>query len=300
MIAFRTVVIVATLMTAAAMQAQSAPNWTGAVNQAVAAASDARIVILDRRDGRILASHHLEEAARTLAAPGSTLKPIVLYRLIASGRWGPGHRVACRRALVIAGHRLPCSHQPAPPFDAREALAWSCNSYFAEVARSLGSGELGEFLRASGLLVPTGLAVNEATAEFREPRSVEDAQLTLLGIENIRITPLGLAAAYRRLANEIGEHSDTAAAATIQAGLADSAEFGMAKPASQSAVSVAGKTGTAESAGSHRTHGWFAGFAPARDPQVVIVVYVPSGRGADAAHVAGMLLAHAPLEARRP
>ncbi|HEV2447125.1 MAG TPA: penicillin-binding transpeptidase domain-containing protein, partial [Candidatus Sulfopaludibacter sp.] len=71
-------------------------------------------------------------------------------------------------------------------------------------------------------------------------------------------------------------------------------------PASQGAVSVAGKTGTAENPGSHGTHGWFAGFAPARDPRVVIVVYVPSGRGADAANVAGLILADARLEAPRP
>jgi cell division protein FtsI/penicillin-binding protein 2 len=299
-IPFQTAVIAVTLITAAAAPAQSAPDWTSALSQAARAAPEARIVILDRHDGRIVATRHLQQAARTLAAPGSTLKPLILYKLLASGRWDPEHRVACRRTLVIAGHRLACSHPPSPPFNAKEALAWSCNSYFAEVARSLGIGELGALLSATGVMDATSQAANEAIAEFREPRSVEEAQLTLLGIESIRITPLGLATAYRRLANEIGDHSDTPAAATVQAGLADSTEFGMAQPASHGVVSVAGKTGTAESAGSHRTHGWFAGFAPARDPQVVIVVYVPSGRGADAAHVAGMLLAHAPLEARRP
>ena len=292
--------IAATLMTAVASRAQSAPNWTAAVNQAGRATPDARIMILDRHDGRILASRHLEQAARTLAAPGSTLKPLILYKVLASGRWSAERSVACRRSLVIAGHRLACSHPPADPFNAREALAWSCNSYFAEVARSLGARELGALLRTTGVVDATGLAVNEAIAEFREPRSVEDAQLTLLGIENIRITPLELATAYRWLATEITDHSDTAAAATVQAGLAYSAEFGMAQPASQGAVSVAGKTGTAENAGSHGNHGWFAGFAPARDPRVVIVVYVPSGRGADAAHVAGMILAEARLEAPRP
>lgn len=288
----------AALMTAAAVRAQPAPDWTAALKQATLAVPDARIVILDRHDGRIVASHHLEEAARTLAAPGSALKPLILYRLLATGRWDSARRVACSRALIIAGHRLACSHPPAAAFDAREALEWSCNSYFAEVARSLHGGELGDVLRSTGVLGATGLAAGEAVGEFREPHSVEDAQLTLLGIGNIRITPFELATAYRRLANEIGEHGDTTAAAIVEAGLADSAEFGMAQPASQGAVPVAGKTGTAESIGSHRTHGWFAGFAPARAPQVVIVVYVPDGRGVDAARVAGLILAHAPPEAR--
>ena len=289
-------VLIMMLMAPVAGLAQAAPNWAAAIHQAAVATPEARIVILDLRDSRILASHHLDEAARTLAAPGSTLKPLILYRLLAAARWNGDRRIACDRSLEISGRRLGCSHPPAPTFDAREALAWSCNSYFAEVARTLHAGELGALLRATGLLSPTGLARKEAIAEFREPRITEDTQLTVLGIENIRITPLELAVAYRRLAVELDAQAETLAAKTVNAGLAGSAESGMARPASQDAVSVAGKTGTAESAGSHRTHGWFAGFAPAAHPQFVIVVYVPNGRGMDAAHVAGLLLAHAPLE----
>jgi len=56
-------------------------------------------------------------------------------------------------------------------------------------------------------------------------------------------------------------------------------------------ASVVGKTGTAEFAGIAQTHGWFAGLAPAENPRVVIVVYLPSGRGADAARVAADVLA---------
>jgi cell division protein FtsI/penicillin-binding protein 2 len=33
--------------------------------------------------------------------------------------------------------------------------------------------------------------------------------------------------------------------------------------------------------------------APAEKPKVVIAVYLPSGRGADAAHIAGEILANA-------
>jgi len=57
-----------------------------------------------------------------------------------------------------------------------------------------------------------------------------------------------------------------------------------------------GKTGTAEGVQSSGTHGWFVGLASAEKPKVVIVVYLPAGRGADAAHLAGEILANAPLE----
>jgi peptidoglycan glycosyltransferase len=69
----------------------------------------------------------------------------------------------------------------------------------------------------------------------------------------------------------------------------------MARQANMGGVPVAGKTGTAEGSASTQSHGWFAGLAPAGMQQVVVVVYLPAGRGADAAGVAAELLAHSPL-----
>jgi peptidoglycan glycosyltransferase len=266
------------------------------VVHAARTAPDARILLIDIASNRLLASHHLAEAARTVAAPGSTLKPLVLYQLLRASRWDADQRIACDRKLVIAGHRLACSHPPSPPFNAQQALAWSCNSYFAQVARSLAPADLGQLLRPTGLLGVTGLAAKngatEATAEFRKPENVDAVQLALLGIEGIRVTPFELAEAYRWLALETAAHSDSAAAQIVRAGLADSASFGMASAAGMGGVSVAGKTGTAEGTATAQTHGWFVGLVPAGNPRVVVVVYLPSGRGADAASVAANLLTH--------
>ena len=274
--------------------ASNASAWQQAVQRATRNAPEARIVVLDVDTGRLLAEHRLGEAAHTLAAPGSTLKPLVLYSLVAADRWDPHQRIACNRRLSVAGHSLACPHPPAPPFNAREALAWSCNSYFAAVARTLAPGELAGILRPTGLLDVTGLAANEALAEFRAPSTVDDEQLTLLGVEGIRVSPLELAEAYRWLALRMAAHPSSPATQVVRDGLMDSASFGMAGEASLGGLSVAGKTGTAEGAVSPRTHGWFAGLAPATHPQVVIVVFEPAGRGADAAHLAGEILAHAP------
>jgi cell division protein FtsI/penicillin-binding protein 2 len=274
-------------------------GWQSAVDRAAGHFLDARIVVLDIASGRLLASRRLGDAARTVAAPGSTLKPLVLYSLIRAGRRNAASRVACNRQLVVAGHRLACSHPLAPPFDAQEALTWSCNSYFAAVARNLKPGELGGLLRATGLLGLTGLAPQEASAEFREPDSTDSEQLALLGVDGVRVTPLELTTAYRWLALELAAHFDSEAAQVVRAGLEDSASFGMAGQASLGGVAVLGKTGTAEGASSPRTHGWFVGLAPAENPQVVIAVFLPAGRGADAAHLAGDLLANAPIKADR-
>lgn len=270
-------------------------GWQNAVGPAVRNAPEARIVVLDIANGHLLAEHRLVDAARTLAAPGSTLKPLVLYRLASTGRWNPTNRIACSRQLVVTGHRLACTHPLAPPFDAREALTWSCNSYFAAVARTLRPGQLGLLLQPTGLLGVTGLLREEARAEYREPDSVEAEQLTLLGVEGVRVTPLELAAAYRWLAMEMAAHPSSEATQVVREGLEDSASFGMAGQANLGGVAVMGKTGTAEGVQSSRTHGWFVGLAPADNPKVVIAVYLPAGRGADAAHVAGEILANAPM-----
>lgn len=283
----------------AARSPDPATRWQAAVEQAARVAPDARILVTDFATGRLLASHRLNQAARTLAAPGSTLKPLVLYGLVARGQWNPERRIACDRNLVVAGRSLACTHPIATPFDAREALTWSCNTYFAEVARALEPADLDRLLRPTGLLAATGLAgkaaLTEATAEFHEPANPEAAQLALLGVEGIRVTPLELAAAYRWLALELAAHPSSQAAQVVRAGIADSASFGTARQAGLGGVPVAGKTGTAEGAAASQSHGWFAGIAPAEKPQVVVVVYLPAGRGADAAGVAAELLSHSPL-----
>ncbi len=273
-------------------------DWRRAIDHAAAAAPDARLLVVEIGSGRVLASAHLAEAGRTLATPGSTLKPLVLYFSIASGRWDAEHRVSCSRQLRIGNHQLNCSHPAAEPMDAQQALTWSCNSYFAELAGTLKPEELRRALSARGLLGATGLTPQESVAAFREPRSREEVQLAALGVEGIRVTLLELAEAYRSLAIEMAAHPDTKAARTVMAGLADSASYGMAGAAALGGVAVAGKTGTASAERGSASHGWFLGLAPAESPQVVVAVYLPAGRGSDAAQVAGSLLALSPL--RKP
>jgi penicillin-binding protein A len=273
-------------------RAQQDLAWREAMQTAARVAPEARIVVVRLTDGRLVAARHLEEAARTLAAPGSTLKPLVLYQMLMSGMWNADRRVPCTGELEIGGRRLACSHPIRPPFDARDALAWSCNAYFAQTARAIPAGRLAAMLQLTGLLGQTGLDSKEATAEFRAPRTAEETQLAVLGVEGIRVAPLELAEAYQWLARELDTHAGTAAAAAVQDGLTASARFGTAKGATIRGASVMGKTGTAEGVDSPQTHGWFAGLTPAAKPEFVVVVYLPVGHGYDAARVAGEVLAH--------
>jgi cell division protein FtsI/penicillin-binding protein 2 len=278
--------------------AQAGAHWQRAVDQAAREAPDARVLVLEIGSGRVLASAHLPEASRTLATPGSTLKPMILYYALAAERWEATRRVACSRQMRIGSHQLNCSHPTTEPMNAEQALTWSCNSYFAELAAQLTPEQLRQALSARGLLAATGLTAQESVAAFREPRTREQVQLAALGVEGIRVTLPELAEAYRSLAIALAAHTQTAASKTVTAGLSDSASFGMAGAAALGGVPIAGKTGTASAESGGATHGWFVGLAPDESPRVVVAVYMPVGHGSDAAQVAAILLAHSPL--RKP
>lgn len=119
---------------------------------------------------------------------------------------------------------------------------------------------------------------------MRNPESREQLQLLALGEEGIAVTPLALVNAYRGLALRAG--GSDAAWTVVSEGLIGSTEYGMAHAAQPEGLAVAGKTGTARSATSPLTHGWFAGYAPADHPEIVLVVYLEHARGMDAAALA--------------
>jgi cell division protein FtsI/penicillin-binding protein 2 len=282
----------------AAQATGQAVAWRWAVADAAKSAPNAEIAVVNLMSGRVVAARRLAEAARTLAAPGSTLKPIALYGLLEQGGWNPAQRIACSRQLHVAGRELNCSHPEMPALDAHEALTWSCNTYFAAVAGSVPPAKLRGLLERSELLGTTGLVESEAVARFREPRTADETKLALLGMEGIEVTPLELVRAYRWLGLEFAAHPKTKATEVVSAGIRDSASFGVAGAAGLGGVAVEGKTGTANATAGGRTHGWFVGLAPAQNPKVALVVYLPVGRGADAAGIAGEVLKRSPLRTK--
>jgi len=248
-------------------------------------------LVLDVDSGRVLAQYRPDVAARRLVRPGSAIKPFTLLALLNSGRVKPEQPVVCRRELRLAGHKLDCSHpQMAQPMTAVTALAYSCNSYFAQMAALLTDAELNQSLMRAGLTAMTNLVDGEVAGVIRSPGGVEQRQLLALGEENIRITPLELLAAYRRLALMRKQPAASPALQAVFDGLEGSATYGMGRLAQVSGLEVAGKTGTASAEGGW-TYAWFAGYAPAKSPQVVLVIFLERGGGGlDAAPIAGEVL----------
>ena len=259
-----------------------------AVERAMAGRAGA-MVVADVGTGEILAAHELKLAGHRLARPGSTVKPFVLMKLLEAGRVNASERLQCQRPLLIGGVRMDCAH-PASVTDlnAEEAIAYSCNSYFAEAATRMSGMELVQALRKAGFDSPSGLAKDEASGRIEMPRSRDDLQLEALGDRGIEVTALELLGAYRKLAlsRRNGASGGAGVDATVFAGLEESVAYGMAHAAHVEGMKLAGKTGTAASRESVRTHGFFVGYAPAEKPEIVMVVYLERGNGGDAAGVA--------------
>ncbi len=231
------------------------------------------VVILDARTANVLATEHPELARRRNAAPGSTVKPFVLRELLRLGRLRADEPIACRRKVRLNSHVFDCTHAIVPePMTAETALAYSCNSYFTDVSTRLTSAELQNALRTAGF------------SGTQAARTREEQQLQALGEFGIKVSPRQMALAYQRLASGI---SSSARDEAVRDGLTAATEYGMARLASTKSRDIAGKTGTSRADEGSWTHGWFAGFAPARNPKFVVVVFLEQGQGRDAAAIAG-------------
>jgi len=249
-------------------------------------------VVVDVDSGRLLAGYRLDVGARTLASPGSTLKPFALVALLESGKVTPETALVCKRRVRIGGQSLDCTHvETVEPLDTVAALAYSCNFYFDQQARLLDARELAESLRRAGLTSPSKLVEEEATGTVRVAASEEEKQLEALGHAGVETTPLALLMAYRQLALKRKQPGHQTLD-PVFAGLEAATEYGTGQLAQPEGLRVAGKTGTARARAGAWTHAWFVGYAPADKPEVAIVVFLERGRGgSDAAPLAGKILA---------
>lgn len=224
------------------------------------------VVVLDANSGEPLVVHNPERAKSRQVRPGSTVKPFTLLALRDKGA-----KLACRRSVSIAGRQMDCSHpEDGALFGATEALAFSCNSWFATMAERLVPEQLASTLRQMGF------------DNVRVAASIDQLRLQALGEAAVETTPLGLAESYRQLAAR--------ARGVLLDGLLGCVQYGTGQLAACKGLEVAGKTGTAMAQSQAWAHGWFAGFAPAREPEIVLVVFLENGGGGrDAAPIAGQI-----------
>ncbi len=225
--------------------------------------------ITDISSGRVVSASR-EDLLRTPVLPGSIAKIATLVAALESGVVQPSTRFACTRRLDVDGHRLDCSHPDVGrPLGPAEALAHSCNSYFAAVAR---------LLRRE--------ALDRAFSELGLPPSDPSSSLvsSALGIAGRRLPPEQWLGALVRFATS-GTRVPAGVRAVVLDGLRWGAEFGTASAFHEHGMSALAKTGTAAMPGGG-FEGLLIAVTPADHPSRAVVVMAPGASGRDAARLA--------------
>jgi SpoIID/LytB domain protein len=285
--------------------------------QAVATAAlgtrEGAIVIIDPQTGRVRAVVNPGLVFQNAFPPGSTVKPFTTLAALRAGVIKHDTRIRCRQKYKREDLVDTCSHpRDLTPLNAAEALAYSCNYYFANVGERLEEASFGSVLHDFGFGQTTGINVEAESAGLLAHGKWQPQSAVGEG-EFLQVTPIQLVTAYAALFNggklftpglgaadftpRLRTHLqiDEQERATLSEGMRGAVAFGTAEKADLDSLPayVVGKTGTSTPIHGFRTQGWFAGvaFAPnskaePADAKLAVVVYLKNAHGVDAAEVA--------------
>ena len=252
------------------------------------------VVAMDPHTGRVLALVNPVYGLFYSYQPCSVFKIVVAMAGLAEGVITPETRLTCDGGCWLwPGHG---------PLDLRRALAVSCNPFFQQVGERLGYGQVKRYARLLGLGDVSGINLTGET-KGRLPGSVTPARVPLLSSHatGVRTSAVQLAVLMSAAVNggrifqpqvagaegftprerwRVPQH---AVLEDLKAGFLGAVNEGSARAAFDPEAVVAGKTGTCSRLG------WFASYAPADDPELVLVVFVRRGSGRQAATIGGRI-----------
>ncbi len=256
-------------------------------------------------------SLYRNRAITDLFEPGSTMKPISIATALNSGRYSPGTQIDTGDGwFMIDGKTIKDSHAYGL-IDVATILKKSSNVGTSKIALSLPKSLLWDTYYSFGFGSDTGSGFpGESSGRLVRPRRVSKIeQATLSFGYGMSVTTLQLANAYSTIARQgkkqpvtfLYQQADNLDSGSAGAGLALNqhvhlserslkqvskmmqavvSDSGTAPKAAVRGYKVAGKTGTVKKAS--KSGGYtkkkyaavFAGFAPASDPKLAIVVMI--------------------------
>jgi stage II sporulation protein D len=237
--------------------------------------------IVDWPSGAVLSSEGIARL-QSPAEPGSLVKMATLVAAVDAGIVTGSTRVRCDGEARVEGELIRCSHpRLRHPLRPAEALAVSCNVWFATIGARVPRARLDARLVALGL-PPT-------------PRRAP-LPLAATGLRANPSAPLAWVEALRRL---VGPDTSADARMLLIEGLRGAALFGTASAFSERGLDALAKTGTAGGAAGS-TVGTVVAAWPAAEPTRGIVLIGAGVAGRDAADLAAEIARESAVAPRPP
>jgi peptidoglycan glycosyltransferase len=244
--------------------------------------------------------------------PGSTFKLVTAAAALESGLTADTPVAAPAELLLPQTSTTlrnfggsACS--PTGAMTLADALRISCNTAFAQIGLDLGDDALRTQAEAFGFGSPLNVPMKVTESRFPADPDAPQTALSAIGQYEVRVTPLQVAMVSAAIANDgvqmtpylvqavrsqdltvVSQTEPSELARPISAGTAEQlrsmmvgvVENGTGRSARISGVTVAGKTGTAQTTDDVPPHAWFTAFAPAdagATPRVAVAVVVEHG-----------------------
>jgi cell division protein FtsI (penicillin-binding protein 3) len=262
-----------------------------------------------------------DRAVQFAYEPGSTFKPFTVAGALEQRLVTPETSFSLAPTIQVADRTIEEAHGGGGTLTTSEILARSSNVGTVTIGLRLGPNLFDRWVRRFGFDRPTGVELpGEGTGIVPRPKDYSGSSMGNLPIgQGLAVTPLQMATAYAAIANggilrpshiirkvdgkpaklprgrRVITRATSASLRTMLEGVL--AQGGTASEVSIPGYQLAGKTGTAQKPdpinGGYSDTNYvasFVGFAPARDPQVLVAVMVDEPQGE---HLGGVVAAPA-------
>ena len=249
--------------------------------------------------------------------PGSTFKILTLAAALEEGLIDKNPTVNCSGAVPISGQTIHCSSKAGHGLqNLEQTVGNSCNPAFISYGLKLGTEKFYEYMRSFGIMSPTGIDLGgEATGVFAADANFTQLDLACYAFgQNFTVTPLALITAQAACVNGgylytphfaqqitdsdgnvIWQHDDTPVrqviseetSATVRECLEYVVAKGTGKNGQVAGYRIGGKTGTADKGQTGDVVVSFLCFAPADDPQIMMLITMDTPSRSTGTYVSG-------------
>ncbi len=245
---------------------------------------------------------------------GSVFKPCVAAAGIEAGQ--AAFTYNCTGMAEISGHTFKCHNLAGhKTIGLKDALAYSCNVFFYNIAVRLGADSVYSMSSAlgfgSGYEICNGISCSATLTSTQTLRQNDRALVNLsIGQGELLLSPVSILSLYEAIANGGIYYPQTViegvvtngavkaestalptrvmsseTAETIKNHLAAVLEYGTGTKANPTLTTAAGKTATAETGweknGRLVENSWFCGFFPLENPKYAVAILIEDSLGGD-------------------